>query len=121
MEAAVRGVIILTLTLRTHLETAHGGLGAVVGDVLDDGEARAAVGAIGKRVAIAPVGKIQNLSQTGLAGSDIRGDKLILALLGDAMPDLKAAIAQRSMASYGDILQASQRRRQSHQLIEEAV
>jgi hypothetical protein len=121
MEAAVHRVIVLTLALRTHLEAAHRGLRTVIGNVLDDSEARPAVGAVGKWIAVTPVARGQNLTQTGLAGSDVRGDKLILALLGDAVSNLKAAIALRGMAGYRDILKTSQGRCQSHQLIEEPV
>jgi hypothetical protein len=121
MEATVHGVIVLTLALRTHLEAAHGGLGTVIRNILDDSEARAAICAVSKGIAVTPVAGIQDLTQTGLASSDIRGDKLILALLGDAVSNLKAAIALRGMAGYRDILKTSQGRRQSHQLIEETV
>ena len=39
-------------------EAGHGGGGPVVGDAQGDGEARAAVGAVGERVAVAPVGGV---------------------------------------------------------------
>jgi hypothetical protein len=121
VKTAVHRVIVLTLALRTHLEAAHGGLGTVIGNVLDDGEARATVSAVGKRIAVTPVARRQNLSQTELAGSDVRRDKLILALLGDAVSNLKTGVALRRMAGYRYVLQTSQGRCQSHQLIEESV
>ena len=74
MKAAVQGIIVLTLTLRAHLEAAHGGLKTIIRDVLDDSEARAAVSAVGKGITVTPVAWSQNLTQTGLAGSDVRRD-----------------------------------------------
>jgi hypothetical protein len=121
MKAAVHRVIVLTLALRTHLEAAHRGLGTVIRNILDDSEARPAVGAVGKWIAVTPVARGQNLSQTGLAGSDVRGDKLILALLGDAVSNLKPTIALRCIAGYRDVLEPGQRRRQRHQLIQESA
>ena len=56
VEAAVGGVGVLRRAGRAHGEAGHGGGGAVVGDVLDDGVARAAVGAVGEGIAEAAVG-----------------------------------------------------------------
>jgi hypothetical protein len=121
VKTAVHRVIVLTLALRAHLEAAHGGLGTIIRDVLDDGEARTAVGAIGKRITVTPVAWSQNLTQTGLAGSDVRRDKLILALLGDAVFNLKPAVALRCMVGYRYVFQTSQGRCQSLQFIEKSV
>ena len=51
VEAAVGGVAVLGRALRAHREVAHRGHRPVVGDVLDDREARSAVGAVDERVA----------------------------------------------------------------------
>jgi len=74
MKAAVQGVMIFPLTIRTHLKFAHGGIGAVIGYVLNNGKPGAAVGAVGKRVAKTAVSRRKNLSLAILAGSDIGGD-----------------------------------------------
>jgi hypothetical protein len=121
MEAPVHRVIIFALALRAHLEAAHGGLGTVIGYILDDGETRAAIGAIGKWITIAPILGIKYLFQTGLAGSDIGRDKLIPTLFSDAMTNLEISIALGLMAAYGDILQPSQRRRHSYKVIKKSL
>jgi hypothetical protein len=107
--------------LRAHLEDTHGGPGSVIGDVLNDGETGSAVGAIGERVAVSSVLRVENLFQTGLTGCDIRGDKLVFTLLSNAMANLKAGIALRQTIGYSYVLEASQRRRHHHQILEESV
>ncbi len=55
MEPAVCRVLVFPPAVRTHAESGHGGLGPVVGDVFDDGEAGTAVRAVGERIAVAAV------------------------------------------------------------------
>ena len=50
---------------------------AVVRDAGDDREARAAVGAVGERVAVAPVGGVAQLGQAALAGRGVRGHRRV--------------------------------------------
>ena len=59
MKAPVQRIIVLRLTCRAHGEDAHGGLVAVIGDILDYSEARATVGAVDERIAVAPVSGIK--------------------------------------------------------------
>ena len=53
----------------------HGRQRPVVGDAVDNGKARAAVGAIDKGVQMAPVMRIEKLLQAIVAGGDVRGDE----------------------------------------------
>jgi len=62
-----------------HLERRHRRLGPVVGNVLDDGKARTAVGAVDERVTIATVAGIEKLAQAIIADGDIWRDGLKLA------------------------------------------
>ncbi len=93
VEAAVQRVFVFPLAVGAHLEDAHGGQRPVVGDVLDDGEARAAVGAVGEGIAVAAVALGENFLQAGAAGGDIRRDELVFARLGYAVADFKALVA----------------------------
>ena len=81
----VRHIVVFALAIGAHDETTHGGLGAVVGDVLDDGEARPAVGAVGEGVSVASVRWRQEFAPAVIAGGDVGGDQLVFALLGQTV------------------------------------
>ncbi len=72
METPVSRVVVLRLAGRAHLETRHRGLRPVVRNAPRDREPRPAVGAVQERIAIAPVGGIEQLAQTVGAGGRIR-------------------------------------------------
>ena len=74
VEAAVQGIVVLAPAVIAQGEHAHGGVRPVVGDLFDDGEAGAAVGAVGKGVAEAAVVRVADLGQAVGAGGDVRGD-----------------------------------------------
>ena len=74
VEAAVQGVMVLAPAVIAQGEHAHGGVRPVVGDVFDDGEAGAAVGAVGKGVAEAAVVRVADIGQAVNTGGDVRGD-----------------------------------------------
>ena len=82
MKAAVEGIFVFFAAMRAHLEVLHGGVGAVIGDIGDNRKARAAVGAVGKRIAVAPVGRVEDLLEAVGAGGDIRGNKLVFPFFG---------------------------------------
>ena len=98
------GSSILAVAGRTHREGGHGGLGAVIGDILDDGKARAAIGAVDKGVAIAPVLMVEELVETIIAESDIRRDQGKALLAARALAYLKPSIARRRKIVYGGLL-----------------
>jgi hypothetical protein len=74
------------------LEVPHGRPGAVVGDILNYGEAWSAVGAVGKGVTVAPIMRREDFPQAILTGSDIWRNKLIFAFFGDAVADFKSFV-----------------------------
>src|ERR1017187_10389448 len=55
VETPIERVVVLLLAHWTEWESTHGRLTAIIGDILDDGEARTAIGAVDKRIAIASV------------------------------------------------------------------
>ena len=71
MKAPVARIVVLRLAGRAHVEGGHGGVGAIVGDIANDGVARAAVGAIGERVAEAAVGGRGEIAEAIVAGGHV--------------------------------------------------
>src|ERR1700752_497896 len=59
MKAAVQRLIVFRLALWADAEGSHRRIRAVVGDVADNGEARAALGAVDERIQVAPVAGIK--------------------------------------------------------------
>ena len=93
VEAAVARVAVLLGALGAHREVAHRGHRPVVGDVADDGEARAAVRAVDERVAVAAVaGSRSSASALGARG-DVGRDERHRALLGARRADREVAEA----------------------------
>ena len=72
VESSVCGIVVFFLTGRTHGKNGHGGHGPVVRNIFDDGKARPAIGAIDKRVAVTPVGRIKQFGQTIGTNGNIR-------------------------------------------------
>ena len=74
VEASVAGVVVLPLAAAAHLKTGHRRQRTVIRDAADDREPRAAVRAVGKRIAKPSIGGIEELTQAVLAGCGIRRD-----------------------------------------------
>src|SRR5579872_97239 len=72
MEAAVQRVAVLIPAARAHGEAPHGGVGPVVRQRVDDAVARPAVGAVGERIVIAPVFRIEDLTAAIGARGEVR-------------------------------------------------
>ena len=93
VEAPVFRVLILGPAGVAHGKDRHGGVAAVVGDRLDNGEAGAAIGAIGKRILIAAVTGVQDFSEAGVAGGDVGGDQGFGGRLAPALQNDKAGLS----------------------------
>ncbi len=87
MKAPVGRVFVFRAAGRAQREAPHGGALPVVGQVLDDREARAAVGAVGEGVLVAPVPRVEELGAAVVAGRDVRGDQLIGVGVDGAVQD----------------------------------
>jgi hypothetical protein len=74
VEAAVAGVLVFRAAGGAHLERRHGGLRPVIGQPVEDRQPRAAMGAIGEGVAMAPVGRVADFAQAIGAGGGIGRD-----------------------------------------------
>ncbi len=75
VKAAICGVFILGAAPGAQGKTGHGGVRPVVGDIADDRETGAAVGAVDEGVAITPVLRVFHLPQAVGAGCDVGGDE----------------------------------------------
>jgi hypothetical protein len=95
VEAAIERVVILSLALRAHDEALHRGVGAVVGQRFDDAEARAAIGAVGERVAVAPVVRVEDFGQAIGAGRNVREHESGFGAAGFARANFKSGITDR--------------------------
>ena len=62
MKAPVEGVIVFCLACRAHRKDAHSRLVPVIRHILDNRKTWATVGAIDKRIAIAPVRRVEELT-----------------------------------------------------------
>ena len=74
VKSSVQWVFVLSAAIRTHLEFGHGGERTVVGQSLDESVTRSAMRAIGERVEIAPIGRVENFLETLLTTVEIRRD-----------------------------------------------
>ena len=74
MEAPVARIAVFRRASRTHAETPHRRVRPVVGQSFEDAEPRAAVRAVRERIAVAPVGRIEDLPQAIRTRRQIRQD-----------------------------------------------
>ena len=71
MKAPVGRVVIFFFAGRAERKACHGGSVAVIGQILNNGQPRAAVGAVYKRVAEAAVERVEQLPQAVVAGGAV--------------------------------------------------
>ena len=99
MKASVRGVLVFSTAVGAQRKPAHAGIGPIVGDCADDREPRAAMGAVGKRITVPPVGGTQRLGHASFAACSV-GNDAGFGGAGTALNNVKAGvklgIAQRS-------------------------
>ena len=84
---------VFTSTVRAHGEACHRGLRPIIGDVLDDCEARSAVGAVDEGIMVAAVMGVEEFAQAIRADGDIRRNGLEGLGSGLRVQDFKACEA----------------------------
>ena len=121
VKAPVAGVLVLLAAGRAEREAPHRRALTVVGQVLDDREARAAVGAVGERIVVAPVGRVQHLAPAVRAGGDVRRHQLVGVRVDQAAEDgeRRRALRLRRGALAGRDVRA--RRRLPRQRVDESL
>ena len=78
---------------RAHLKPPHRGQRPVIGQALHDGKSGAAVGAVDKGVAVAPVSPVPQLPETVGTGGNVGADESIGAARPAARQDVKALLS----------------------------
>ena len=120
VEPPVQGIAVFRPAGGAQVEPAHRGQGPVVGQALDDGEARPAVGAVGERVAVAAGRRIPQLGQAVLAGGHIRGYQRLPAAAG-AVADAEIPFAQGAQPADPHFLHRRQTGRLLPQVADEGL
>ena len=72
MKAPVRRICIFQRAFLAHFKLVHAGAGPVIGQGFDNSKSRATVGAVGKRILVAPISRVKYFLKTVRAGGDIR-------------------------------------------------
>ena len=111
MEAPVQRIVVFPLALRAHGKRCHRGLRPVIRNAPRDGEARPAVGAVQKRIAIAPVLGVKELPQAIRARSRIRRNPGAHTAQHLAGNDPKTRISDKGQLAHRDRVDPRQRRR----------
>ena len=111
VKAAIRRVVILRLTRRTHGKNRHRSAWPVIGDVAHDGEARPAVGAVDERIAVSPVRRLEEFPPTVCTDGNVRRDERANFVSGFAAHDAEAGIVTQRSFPHRDVGDARQRRR----------
>jgi hypothetical protein len=92
MEAAIRRIVVFGLARRTHRENFHRSVRAIVRQGFNDAEARATIRAVGERIEVAPIRRIENLAQAIRASGDIGQDERSFAASVFALANLKSRV-----------------------------
>jgi hypothetical protein len=92
VKTSVKRIMIFTGAIVTHSKDCHGGFGPVIGNVVNDGVSRSAVGAVDERIEVSSVLRVKELPEAIAAGCCVRryeGCSLFALLAG---PDLESAV-----------------------------
>ena len=121
VKTAIARILVLAQARRAHLEAGHGRERPVIRDPADDGEARAAVGAVRERIAKAAVLGIEQLRETVGAGGAVGGDRGARLAVTRALTDDEPDLPRLRHRLGGHALDVGQRRRLRLQPGEEAL
>ena len=115
VETAIRRVAIFGLARGAQPELAHRGPGAIVRKLIDDRCPRTAVGAVGERVAVASVVRVEQLAQAIVAGGDVGREQTLCRGDGLALLDRETGASRRRPLDRpnDDLLDPGARRRVS--------
>ena len=109
MEAPVGRILVLPTAVGAHREARHGRVRAVVRDPFDDREPWPALRAVDERVAVAPVGRIEELAHAVVAGGDVGRDQGGTGR-GGALGDREGGLTATRNDGLGHLVDPRQRR-----------
>jgi len=75
VKTTVRRVIVFTTTVVAHFKRLHGGVRTIIGEGFDNGKTGTAIRAVGERIEIPSIGRIEDFTQTVIAYGDIGQDE----------------------------------------------
>ena len=110
VEAPVGRILVLAPAVGAEREAGHGRLRAVVGQANSDGEPGAAVGAVGEGIAVAAVGRVEQLGQAVIAHGHVRRHERRGPALVLAFDDTKPGVANDRDLGRLDVEHPRQRR-----------
>ncbi len=113
VEPAIGGVLVFHGAAVAHGEVGHGGRGPVIGESADDRETRTAVGARHEGVPVAPVQRVEELSDAVFADRDVRRNGGRCRVDGLAADYVKALVSRRLCGDVGPGNVADHRQRRS--------
>ena len=99
VEPPIGRIAVFRQALRTHRERGHRRPRTIVGQLANDRPSRAAVGAIGKRVAIAPLERVVDFGQAQPTGGQIGRQRRLRRGRFVAVQNLKFALQARPVAT----------------------
>jgi hypothetical protein len=95
VKASIQRILIFSAAFVAHDEAAHGCIGSVIRQGMDDAEARSTVGAVGEGVTVMRISRVVNLPQAVGAnrqvGQDQRGSRAAVL----ALTNLEGVLANR--------------------------
>ncbi len=121
VETAIGGIVILSLAGGAHLEGRHRSACAVVGNIANDGEARAAIGTVDKGVAETAIAGIHHFTQAIGARGNVRRDERFGRCVEAAREDAESGFRSRLGIAGQKRSDFGQRRKFRRQALEETV
>src|SRR6266481_1317420 len=121
MKAPIGRVMEFACAIAAHLKKFHGRALAIVGNILDDSKSGATIRAIDKRIAIAPISRIEKLFETVLTCRRVGRDQCTPFLFALAANDIESRLTLRRDDPAVNVLYARQRRRLLAQIREETL
>jgi hypothetical protein len=120
-QAPVELIFVFRKTCPTHREPCHGRARTVVRNIANDGEARAAVCAINKRITIAPVIRVEQLALTIRTNRNVWRNQRAYFFSLVAMNNAEVLIAITRQVMDGEARNPRQRRRFDGQVLNEIL
>ena len=122
VKTAIGRIFVLMEAALAHRETGHGGQRPVVGNFAGDRIARSAIGAVGKRIAVAAIGRRAEIAHAVIAGGNVGRNRDQLARHIHALANHEAGVSGGAENGHSHVFDLRERRgiviERAHKLIE---